>query len=120
MNLLLTPDQLELADSVRSYLAGTHGPDVLRRLDAGSNRDPAVWQGLVDMGLPGLCVPESAGGLGLGLLDAALIAARDGDTLGEGVAVRLPEADAPPDSVGVAVSLTLAVGDALAVSDGEP
>jgi alkylation response protein AidB-like acyl-CoA dehydrogenase len=78
MNLLLTPDQLELADSVRSYLAGTHGPDVLRRLDAGSNRDPAVWQGLVDMGLPGLCVPESAGGLGLGLLDAALIAVECG------------------------------------------
>ena len=78
MNLLLTPDQLELADSVRSYLAGTHGPDVLRRLDAGPNRDPAVWQGLVDMGLPGLCVPESAGGLGLGLLDAALIAVECG------------------------------------------
>ena len=78
MNLLLTPDQLELADSVRSYLAGTHGPDVLRRLDAGPNRDPAIWQGLVDMGLPGLCVPESAGGLGLGLLDAALIAVECG------------------------------------------
>ena len=78
MNLLLTPDQLELGDSVRSYLAGTHGPDVLRRLDAGPNRDPAVWQGLVDMGLPGLCVPESAGGLGLGLLDAALIAVECG------------------------------------------
>ena len=78
MNLLLTPDQLELADSVRSYLAGTHGPDVLRRLDAGPNRDPAVWQGLVDMGLPGLCVPEGAGGLGLGLLDAALIAVECG------------------------------------------
>ena len=78
MDLLLTPDQLELADSVRSYLAGTHGPDVLRRLDAGPNRDPAVWQGLVDMGLPGLSVPESAGGLGLGLLDAALIAVECG------------------------------------------
>ena len=78
MNLLLTPDQLELADSVRSYLAGTHGPDLLRRLDAGPNRDPAIWQGLIDMGLPGLCVPESAGGLGLGLLDAALIAVECG------------------------------------------
>lgn len=78
MDLLLTPDQLELADSVRNYLAGTHGPDVLRRLDSGPNRDPAIWQGLVDMGLPGLCVPESAGGLGLGLLDAALIAVECG------------------------------------------
>jgi alkylation response protein AidB-like acyl-CoA dehydrogenase len=78
MDLLLTPDQLGLADSVRTYLAGTHGPDVLRSLDAGPNRDSAIWQGLVDMGLPGLCIPESAGGLGLGLLDAALIAVECG------------------------------------------
>ncbi len=78
MDLLLTHDQLGLADSVRTYFAGTHGPDVLRRLDAGPNRDPAIWQGLVDMGLPGLCITESAGGLGLGLLDAALIAVECG------------------------------------------
>jgi alkylation response protein AidB-like acyl-CoA dehydrogenase len=78
MDLLLTPDQLGLADSVRTYLAGTHGAHVLRRLDAGPNRDPALWQGLVDMGLTGLCVPESAGGMGLGVLDAALISVECG------------------------------------------
>lgn len=78
MDLLLTPDQLELAESVRTYLAGTHGPEVLRRLDAGPNRDPAIWQGLVDMGLTGLCVPEAHGGLGLGLVEAALIAVECG------------------------------------------
>jgi alkylation response protein AidB-like acyl-CoA dehydrogenase len=78
MDLLLTPDQLELAESVRTYLAGTHGPEVLRRLDAGPNREPAIWQGLVDMGLTGLCVPETNGGLGLGLVEAALIAVECG------------------------------------------
>jgi alkylation response protein AidB-like acyl-CoA dehydrogenase len=78
MDLLLTPDQLELAESVRTYLAGTHGPEVLRRLDAGPNRDPAIWQGLVDMGLTGLCVPETHGGLGLGLVEAVLIAVQCG------------------------------------------
>jgi alkylation response protein AidB-like acyl-CoA dehydrogenase len=74
MDLLIAPERLELAEAVRDYLAGTHGPEVLRRLDAGPNRDPAIWQGLVDMGLPGLLVPEAHGGLGMGLLDAALIA----------------------------------------------
>lgn len=74
MDMLIAPERLELAEAVRDYLAGTHGPDVLRRLDAGPNRDPAIWQGLVEMGLPGLLVPESHGGLGMGLLDAALIA----------------------------------------------
>jgi len=78
MDMLLTDDQLTLADGVRDYLTGTHGPEVLRRLDAGGKRDAAIWQGLVDMGLPGLCVPEAHGGLGLGLVEAALIAAECG------------------------------------------
>jgi alkylation response protein AidB-like acyl-CoA dehydrogenase len=72
--MLIAPERLELAEAVRDYLAGTHGPEVLRRLDAGPNRDPAIWQGLVEMGLTGLLVPEAQGGLGMGLLDAALIA----------------------------------------------
>ncbi len=78
MEFLLSEDQLTLAEGVKDYLAGTHGPEVLRRLDEGSNRDPAIWQGLVEMGLPGLLVPEDQDGLGLKLLDAALIAAECG------------------------------------------
>jgi alkylation response protein AidB-like acyl-CoA dehydrogenase len=83
MDFLFTEDQLTLTESVRDYLAGTHGPEVLRRLDAAreegkSPRDPAIWQGLVEMGLTGLCVPEEHGGLGMGLVEAALIAAECG------------------------------------------
>jgi alkylation response protein AidB-like acyl-CoA dehydrogenase len=80
MDFRFSDDQLTLAESVRDYLAGTHGPEVLRRLDATRNRDPAIWQGLVDMGLTALCVPEELGGLGMGLLEAALIAAECGRT----------------------------------------
>lgn len=78
MDMLLTEDQLALAETIRDYLTGTHGPEVLRRLDVEGNRDPAIWQGLVDMGLTGLLVPEDQGGLGMGLVDAALIAAECG------------------------------------------
>lgn len=78
MDFRFTEDQLILAQSVRDYLSGTHGAEVLRRLDADGNRDPAIWQGLVDMGLTALCVPEEHGGLGMGLLEAALIAAECG------------------------------------------
>lgn len=78
MDFRYTEDQLLLAEGVRDYLAGTHGPEVLRRLDAGANRDPAIWQGLVDMGLPGLLVPEAQGGMGLGLVDAVPIAVECG------------------------------------------
>lgn len=78
MDFLLSEDQLALADTVRDYLADTHGAEVLRRLDVQGGRDPAMWQGLVDMGLPGLLVPEDRGGLGLTLLDAALVAREAG------------------------------------------
>ena len=78
MDFRFTEDQLLFAESVREYLAGTHGPEVLRRLDELDNRDPAIWRGLVDMGLTGLLVPEEFGGLGMGLVEAALIAAECG------------------------------------------
>ncbi|WP_374527082.1 acyl-CoA dehydrogenase family protein [Novosphingobium sp.] len=78
MDFRFSEDQLTLATSVRNYLAGTHGPEVLRRLDEQGARDPEIWQGLVDMGLTGLLVPEEHGGLGMGLVEAALIAAECG------------------------------------------
>ena len=95
MEFLLNEDRLALAETVRDYLAGTHGPDVLRRLDAGDNRDPAIWQGLVNMGLTGLLVPEEFGGLGLGFVDAALIARECGraclaEPLGDTAFVAVP------------------------------
>ena len=37
-----------------------------------------VWRGLCDLGIPGAIVPEAFGGLGLGVLDAALIAEKFG------------------------------------------
>ncbi len=74
MDFRFSEDQLALIETVRDYLAGTHGSEVLRRLDAGPNRDPAIWQGLVEMGLTGLLVPEAQGGLGLGLVDGAAVA----------------------------------------------
>jgi alkylation response protein AidB-like acyl-CoA dehydrogenase len=74
MDFRIAPETLELLEAVREFLAGTHGPEVLRRLDAGDNRDADIWSGIVEMGLPGLLVPEDQGGLGLTLLDAALVA----------------------------------------------
>ena len=78
MDFRFSEDQLALAESVREFLADTHGPQVLRHLDKDGPRDPNIWQGLVDMGLTGLMVPEEFGGLGLGLVEAALIAAECG------------------------------------------
>lgn len=78
MDFRFTDDQLALAETVRDYLSGTHGPEVLRRLDEAGQRDPAIWQGLTGMGLTALLVPEAYGGLGLGLVEAALVAVECG------------------------------------------
>lgn len=79
MDFTITEDQATLTQGVRDYLAGVHTPELLRALDTSDSRRSAdVWQGLVEMGLPGLLVPEAQGGLGLSLLDAVLIAAELG------------------------------------------
>ncbi len=74
MDFRLTDDQRELRDAVRDYLTGEHGPETLRRRDADREPDPAVWAGLIGMGLGGLLVGTAEGGLGLGLVEAALVA----------------------------------------------
>ena len=79
MDFTITEDRATLTQGVRDYLAGVHGAEVLRELDVTESRRSAdVWHGLVEMGLPGLLVPEAQGGLGLSLLDAVLIAAELG------------------------------------------
>lgn len=75
MDFTITEDQATLSESVGDYLTGVHGPEILRELDVSeTRRSDAVWQGLTEMGLPGLLVPEAQGGLGLALLDGVLIA----------------------------------------------
>lgn len=113
MDFRLPPESVELAEAVREYLAGTHGPDVLRRLDAGGNRDLRIWQGLVEMGLTGLLVPESEGGLGMTLLGGALIARECG---------RACLAEPLVDTALVAVPWLIArgeTGDLAAIAAGE-
>jgi alkylation response protein AidB-like acyl-CoA dehydrogenase len=79
MDFTITEDQATLTTGARDYLAGVHTPELLRTLDASDRRRSAdVWRGLVEMGLPGLLVPEAQNGLGLSLLDAVLIAAELG------------------------------------------
>jgi alkylation response protein AidB-like acyl-CoA dehydrogenase len=74
MEFRLTDDQTALRDHVRGFFTETHSPGRLRKLDAEGGRSAEVRNGLKDLGLPGLLVPTAQGGLGLGLVEAALIA----------------------------------------------
>ena len=71
MEFGLSQDQLMLDDSVRKFLASEVPLDKVRQLAAGETDDSSVWQGLADMGLAGLIIPEAHGGAELGMLDAS-------------------------------------------------
>ena len=75
MDFVFSPEQLALRDSVRAFLTAEAPNDYVRRMaehdDAGIT--PEVWRHIVDLGWTGLLVPESAGGLGLGIVDAVVV-----------------------------------------------
>ena len=73
MHFGLTEEQELLQETLRGFVAAECPPSRLRELfDAGVAHDAALWKGLTEMGMAGLCVPESLGGAGLGVLDLAL------------------------------------------------
>ena len=80
MRFHLTDEQEMLQGSIRAA-ALRLCPPVRRRalLEAPSDFDPAIWSGLMQLGLGGLLIPEAFGGVGLGLEEAALAL----ETLGE-------------------------------------
>ena len=83
MDFSITADQRLMQESLARTLEAAAALDRVRRFAA--DRDDAgadVWTALADFGLPGVVIPEEHGGLGLGLLDAALAA----EALGRAVA----------------------------------
>jgi len=71
MDFDFNTDQYMLRDSVRRFLSDHAGPAQVRA--SGNAFDERLWQGLCELGLPSLLVPEALQGAGLTLLDAALL-----------------------------------------------
>jgi alkylation response protein AidB-like acyl-CoA dehydrogenase len=75
MRFALSEDQTLLQDSVGRTLADLSPLDRVRKFaDGNEAAAPDIWAGLAELGLPGLLVAEEHGGLGLGLIEAALAA----------------------------------------------
>jgi len=78
MHFAFTDTQLEFRDAVRQVLAKECTADAVRAAyEAPAARTPR-WATLADLGVTGLTVPESHGGLGLGLVDLVLLAEEAG------------------------------------------
>ncbi len=73
MEFSLTPDQRMMQESLSRTLAQASPLERVRAF-AGDPSDTGgdVWRAMAEFGLTGIGVPEASGGLGLGLLDAAL------------------------------------------------
>jgi len=101
MEFSLSTDQRMLQDSLRRALARACPLERVRRVaDNDEALDRDVWRTLCELGVPALLVPEAFGGLGLSLLDAALVA----EELGRHVA--------PTPFLGSAVLAPLALREA--------
>ncbi|HEX5378789.1 MAG TPA: acyl-CoA dehydrogenase family protein [Phenylobacterium sp.] len=74
MDFSLTTDQKMMQESLQRTL-GDAAPLERTRRFADDPADPGsdIWAALTDFGLPGIVIPEEYGGLGLKLLDAALM-----------------------------------------------
>ena len=71
--LIYTEEQQQFADLVEEFLASEAPVARARALrDAGQTHDDALWAQLVELGIPGILVPEASGGLGLGMVEVAI------------------------------------------------
>ncbi len=74
MEFALSEDQRLLQDSIKGFLDSAAPLDTVREIAGGEAAKTAeLERGLAELGLAQALVPETYGGLGLGVLDAALI-----------------------------------------------
>ncbi|MAT91715.1 MAG: acyl-CoA dehydrogenase [Halioglobus sp.] len=75
MDFTFTEDQLLFQESVRDFLRNEVTPERIRASwESDSGREDALWAQLAELGLTGMTVPESSGGLGMSALDFVLLA----------------------------------------------
>ncbi len=71
MDLSLTPDQDALRETTGRLYAKESSGERVREAEA-TGIDPALWEAIVQMGLPTMAVPEAHGGAGASLTDLAV------------------------------------------------
>ena len=74
MDFTFSPEQDELRSVTRSFLASqSPGTYVRAMMDDDRGFADDWWSRTVELGWPGLLIPEEHGGAGLGLLDAVVL-----------------------------------------------
>ncbi|MEO8525018.1 MAG: acyl-CoA dehydrogenase family protein [Caldimonas sp.] len=73
MNFDFSDDQEMLRDSVRKWVEKSYDFERRRGIVKAGGFSREAWQGLADLGLLGLAVPEAQGGMGFGAVDAMVV-----------------------------------------------
>jgi alkylation response protein AidB-like acyl-CoA dehydrogenase len=84
MELEFTTDQGELRDSIRAVLSKESPVSLARRVVDEGVRPDALWATLTGLGWPALTVPEAEGGVGLGMIEAGILAEEMGRVIAPG------------------------------------
>ena len=82
MDFGFSEEQEMLRDAAKRFLADNCSTKFVRKMMADETaHDPGFWQKLVDLGWPGLLIPEEYGGQGGTFLDMTVIAEEAGKAL---------------------------------------
>jgi len=84
MELEFTTQQEELRDSIRAVLSNESPVSLARRVVDGGARPDALLSTVTELGWPGLTVPEADGGIGLGMIEAGILAEEIGRVIAPG------------------------------------
>jgi len=84
MELEFTSDQDELRASIRAVLVKESPVSLARSVVEDGVRPDALWSTMVELGWPALTIPEADGGVGLGMLELAILAEELGRVIAPG------------------------------------
>ncbi len=84
MDLDFDADQDELRASIRAVLAKESPISLARHVVETGERPDALWATMTSLGWPALTVPEADGGIGLGVIEAAILAEELGRVIAPG------------------------------------
>jgi alkylation response protein AidB-like acyl-CoA dehydrogenase len=84
MELEFSDDQEELRSSIRAVLTNESPVSLARTIVEDGARPTALWATMVELGWPALTIEEEFGGIGLGMLEAAILAEELGRVIAPG------------------------------------
>lgn len=74
MDFRFTEEQIQIRDSLRRFLTETYTLERRRAIArAGTGCDPAIWRQFAELGILGLGIPQSLGGIGGDAFDALVV-----------------------------------------------